>query len=293
MRPEYLTEFVNGLGRWLSVWEQAHRDLGRVYALLRRGLEHPGERDALEEAIRKTVDLLVEYDPERFGSVVKFFPMIRFEDHDVRCITRFLRAYRPGEDDAAEDLLEWLGQYHAVVGIAIRYVEGAQLDIILDQGPVQGAAVPGNLQQPTAPRSSATEADPSGPIAPRGARPGAERLPDKAGDTARPAGYLGLTLDEGTDTIRRAGRVVVRFGARAKLSPRLFKLLWERGEGGCPVEYLAAHWEDLGGEDNNPENDTIADGVYRMNLKLRPEGLEGVREQDRYILKELVSNNAG
>ena len=145
MQEEYLVEFVSGLGRWLGVWVPAHRDLGRVFASLRRAVESTEDQDALREAIHEAVDLLFQYDPDRFGSVAKYLPSIPLEDHDAGRLTQFLRRHRPGEGASAQELLEWLGEYHAVIGIALDYVEDAQLEILRDQGLMPEAAGPATV----------------------------------------------------------------------------------------------------------------------------------------------------
>jgi hypothetical protein len=292
MRSEILTEILKDFSRWLDDFRPANRSLGRACALMRRGLEHPEQTDALREAIRLAGEQLYEFDPDLLGGVMEHFRFILFDRCDAARFTEFLRRPRPGTGSPPRELLGWLEEYHGVVRTIIGYVQVARFEVMRELQALQGR--PAATGRPSADPSPRHQGRAAGPI------PLAELSPGLPGSPCRPAppasppevtGHLGVIVDEERRVLRRAGRCEVADLSRTRLQWHLALALVRRGDRCCSLGHLREVWSAHGKEDD-PQKKTIEDAVSRLRKLIRPLGLTVVHKMDLgYGLEELTSGD--
>jgi hypothetical protein len=273
MREQVLTEIAKSLGRWLDEWKPAYRNLGRACSLVRRGLEHPEQLKTVAKGTGYVADLRLEYDPERFlKSVESLLRVVSFEDSDMERITQFLREQRSPEVTTTRDLLEWLGDYRAVVRTGINNVESAQFEALRELRSIVSQS--GLEDRP--PSATARRLGPTSNVADPAEQRGKDRTP---------CDYLGLSVDPVKRTVRRLGYPTpVRIaGPRAKVQWNFFLRLYEAQEEGCYREELEKNWEKLGGAPW-PSKSAVWDVAYRLREKLRPLDVDVGSQSECYSL---------
>jgi hypothetical protein len=183
--------------------------------------------------------------------------------------------------------VEWLTEFHAVLGMTIRSVHDARVDAMRQLRSLKDDPRLDELPSPAVPRIPGSETAASRPMEQWLPRPRADRRPGQVGETSRPRDYLGLVPDPVTRSVRRQGfpEPVYLSVRRGELLWNLFQALYEARESDCPVTKLKADWNELVGRPSRAKKPPIHDTVHRLRGRLHPLGVTVVHRAGRYFLE--------